>query len=84
MANRLRRVFQVQCDAAVSLLFGVVIVVVRERVVHEVILELVFLCFGFLNADGVGILFGQPAEESLASRRTDAVCIEGYDFIHVF
>ena len=84
VANRLRRVFQVQCDAAVSLLFGVVIVIVRERVVHGVVLELVFLRFGFLNADGVGILFGQPAEESLASCRTDAVGIEGYDFIHVF
>jgi hypothetical protein len=34
---------------------------------------------GFLKADHIGVLFGQPAEKALAGGGTDAVGVEGDD-----
>ena len=80
----LRRVFQVQCDAAVALLFRVVVVVVRERKVGAVAFELRQLRLGFLDADGVGVLRAEPLEEALARGASDAVGVKGDDFEHFF
>src|SRR5690606_20212079 len=41
--------------------------------------QLGFLRFGFLYAGHVGILTGQPVEEALAGRGTDAVGVETDD-----
>src|SRR5690606_1431294 len=41
--------------------------------------ELVLLGLGFLDAQDVGVLFGEPVEKSLVGRRTDAVGVEADD-----
>ena len=82
--HRLRRVFQVQCDAAVTLLFRVVIVVVGKGKIGGVAFQLRQLRLGFLDADSVGVLRVEPLEEALARGGTDAVGVECDDFEHVF
>jgi hypothetical protein len=41
--------------------------------------QLMFLCLGFLDADNIGILLGQPVEKALAGRGTNAVCVDRYN-----
>ena len=82
--HRLRRVFQVQGDAAVALLFRVVIVVVGKGKIGGVAFQLRQLRLGFLDADSVGVLRVEPLEEALARGGTDAVGVECDDFEHVF
>src|SRR5690606_11732290 len=41
--------------------------------------ELVLLGLGFLDAEDVGVLRGEPVEESLAGRRAQAVGVEAGD-----
>ena len=81
--HRLRRVLQVQGDAAVAFFFGVVVVVVGEREVGVVAFQLRQLRLGFLDADGVGVLRLQPLKKTLARGSTDAVGVECDDFEHV-
>jgi hypothetical protein len=42
----------------------------------EAVIDLLGPCFQFLHAQHIGLLPREPAEKALASRRSQAICIE--------